>query len=84
MTVTDEDIEQLADRMVNRMSHEQLKQFVYEDLLHVMGECEDTYHTNLQQLESEEARPPDDLFADLTEEENEGMSDDEDSSSSES
>ena len=44
---TQEMMENLADFMVNRMSYEELKQFVYDDIYNLMLNDEEMFYINL-------------------------------------
>ena len=47
---THEMIKNLADFVVNRMSYEELTQFVYDDVYSIMLEDSDVFHANLESL----------------------------------
>jgi len=52
---TQEMLENLAEFMVNRMSYDELKQFVYDDIYSIMSEDSDVFYTNLpEHLEAED------------------------------
>tara|TARA_Y100001937_G_scaffold54694_1_gene75383 strand:+ start:346 stop:549 length:204 start_codon:yes stop_codon:yes gene_type:complete len=52
---TQEMLENLADFMVNAMSYDELKQFVYDDIYSIMSEDSDVFYTNLpEHLEAED------------------------------
>ena len=52
---TQEMLENLADHMVNRMSYEELKDFVYDDIYNVMLNDEEMFYINLPpHLEAED------------------------------
>ena len=57
LQLTQEMIENLAEFVVNAMSYEELRDFVYDDIYSIMSEDSDVFYTNLpEHLEAEDLR----------------------------
>ena len=57
MEYTTENIEKVADEIVNAMELDDLCQYVYEDLVSLMGHCKDTFDLNVESLDWDKNPP---------------------------
>ena len=54
MNYTDDNIEKVAQKIVNDMDLDDLMNYVYDDLVAIMDKDEELFHCNVEQFDMEE------------------------------